>query len=72
MKYKEITKQLLKKLDNAGGINCVDSKRYETCEWNRKAKYDNKGINCVNEEELVEKQICVKCLFKDIESVVKE
>ena len=72
MKYKEITKILLKKLDNAGCINCYRKERDKTCEWNEKAKYDDKGINCLNDKELEEKQICVKCLLKDIENVIKE
>jgi hypothetical protein len=69
-KYKQVTLTLLQKLDKEGGINCTKSKRYETCEWNRKVRYDNSGLYCINEAALT--NICVKCLLKDIENVIKE
>jgi len=69
MKYKEITIQLLKKLHDKQLIKCRDKKRYETCKWNKKVKYNDNLI--VTNWEILDK-ICAKCLLKDIENVIKE
>lgn len=68
MKYKEVVERLLKVQEKS--INCMGTKRYETCVWNKKARYDKAGTTLMNEAEL--SGICVKCLIKNLEEVLEE